>query len=81
MLLQYLFLTMSGFLISTVFMVMFGHKIKTGNRLVSLLYLSSVLFGSYWIVDNMIAQSIDPELVLLASIPCLLVIAAAKNWN
>jgi cellulose synthase/poly-beta-1,6-N-acetylglucosamine synthase-like glycosyltransferase len=39
------------------------------------------LFGSYWIVDNMIAQSIDPELVLLASIPCLLVIAAAKNWN
>jgi cellulose synthase/poly-beta-1,6-N-acetylglucosamine synthase-like glycosyltransferase len=81
MLLQYLFLSMTGFLISTVFMVTFGHKVKTGHWLLSLLYLSEVLYGSYWIVDNVIGQVVDPQLILLASVPGLLIIAYAKNWN
>lgn len=81
MLLQYLYLSMTGFLLSTVFMVLFGHKVKAGHWLISLLYLSEVLYGSYWIVDNLIGQAVDPKLMLFASIPCLLIIAFAKSWN
>ena len=81
MLLQYLVLSMTGFLISTVFVVTFGHKVKAGNRLASLLYLSGVLYGSHLIVVQLIGQAVDPKVMLFAIVPCLLIIAYAKNWN
>ncbi len=81
MLQEYLFFSVTGFLVSLGIMLAAGQRCDAGRPLEALLYFVVLLYGCHQLSGLLFGQTIRAEGVLLTLVLGLPVIALARNWN
>lgn len=81
MLLQRLYLAISGFLASTLLLVGMGHRVNSGHWLVSLIYNAALIYGLAYGLDAWFGLHISREVMATAFVVNVVVIALTENWN
>ena len=81
MLLQYLYLAISGFLASTLLLVGFGHRLRSGHWLVSMAYNAALIYALSTAFIVLFDFQISSHVMAAVFIFNVIVIALTENWN
>ena len=78
---QFLYLSMTGLLLSTVFIIPFGQHTRTNHWLLGFAYSAGLVIASFWVLQGLAGQLMDPRIALLAFLISASVVVRARNWN
>lgn len=81
MLVAYLYLSIAGFLTSTLVLVVFGHRTRVNHWLASLCLNAALLYGCTYLLKYLFAFSMSQEVLLFAFLFNVAIVALTENWN
>lgn len=80
-LISYLYLSITGFLVSTLALVVLGHRTKLNHWLASLCLNAILTYGCAALLDLLFAITIPQHVLLFVFLFNVAVVALAENWN
>ena len=80
-LIQHLYLSVAGLVISSGFLVFVGHKVKKSHWLLSFIYLAVVLVLAHQFIFHVFETTISRNAIIAIVVLGTLVIAVFEQWN
>lgn len=81
MLVAYLYLSITGFLTSTLALIALGHRTQINHWLISLGYNATLLYGSSLFLEHAFAFNVPQHVLIFAFLFNVTMVALTENWN